>query len=153
MRYFRARRTEARTREADIETALKIKLAIILGGGYPARARRYSTAIRDAVIARDNGKCRICGKPGSDVDHIKGNSSQLDNLQFLCRDCHNEKTQAGFRKISAATHPVEWAKRESLLARVRSPEPLRVCDRSDWDTLWRKIHLAKKDGAQQSLFR
>lgn len=152
VRYFRVRRADGRDREADIKNALEIKLAVILGGGYPRKAREIADSTREEVIAREKGLCRICGKPGSDVDHIEGSSSSLDNLQYLCRDCHNKKTRSRFTKITAATHPKEWAKREMLLGRVKSPHPLRICDQSDWDKLWRRILTAKKNPAQGNLF-
>lgn len=152
VRYFRARRADGRAEQADIKNALEIKLAVILGGGYPAKARQIPISIRKLVIAQDNGRCRSCGGPGSDVDHIEGSSSSLDNLQYLCRDCHNEKTRSRFRKISPATHPEEWAKREMLLKRAHCPQPLRICDQSDWDKLWHRIQAAKKNPAQGNLF-
>lgn len=152
VRYFRARRAEGRDRDPDIKETLEIKLAVILGGGYPAKKREVSDSTRKTVIAREKGLCFLCGKPGSDVDHIDGSSSSLDNLQYLCRVCHNEKTRSRFRKITPETHPEEWAKREMLLTRVQCSQPMRICDQSDWDKLWHKILAAKKNPAQGSLF-
>lgn len=152
VRYYRARAAERRLGQEDIKNAIEIKLGLILGGGYPERAREVPDRIRDAVIARDNGRCCNCGGPGSDVDHIEGSSSDLNNLQYLCRSCHNEKTRSRFRKIRPDTHPEQWAKYELLLGRARSPQPLRICDQADWDSLRRNIERAKKDGPQQSLF-
>lgn len=51
-------------------------------------------AIRKRVIRRDAGRCVACGAPGTDVDHIiPGADHNLGNLQLLCRDCHQTKTQ------------------------------------------------------------
>lgn len=58
--------------------------------------------IRQRVIRRDGGVCqsvldegRICGAPGTDVDHIiPGADHSLSNLQLLCAWCHKRKTQA-----------------------------------------------------------
>jgi len=40
--------------------------------------------------------CRYCGAPSSQVDHItpvvEGGITERDNLQGLCRRCHNMKT-------------------------------------------------------------
>lgn len=43
--------------------------------------------------------CRCCGVGGAlDIDHIHGKGShpqlkyQLSNLQYLCRNCHHNKT-------------------------------------------------------------
>lgn len=130
---------------ADVQEALRIQLALILGGGYPKSQRYLSQAIRNAVIARDNGQCRKCGEPGSQIDHILGSSSDLSNLQLLCPKCHNEKTTAGFITITPASHPKEWAKRKLLLARVRAQKTTRLCDSSDWVNLWRVIQKARRD--------
>ena len=58
---------------------------------------------RNYVIARDNGLCQHCladGRitPFDDVDHIKshfrgGKFFDMDNLQCLCRMCHDKKTR------------------------------------------------------------
>jgi 5-methylcytosine-specific restriction endonuclease McrA len=48
--------------------------------------------LKEAVIERDGGKYQICGKPGTDIDHIDGDSNDLNKLQLLCRECHNKKT-------------------------------------------------------------
>lgn len=53
------------------------------------------------VWKRDKGECQHCGKDLRKVrrpqlDHIvpisKGGLSTMENLQFLCPDCHSEKT-------------------------------------------------------------
>lgn len=50
-------------------------------------------ARRQAVIARDRGRCQQCGRPGTDVDHIvRGNDHSLANLRLLCRTCHMRRT-------------------------------------------------------------
>lgn len=152
VRYYRARAAEGRLEQADIKSAIEMKLAHIVGGGYPEQAREVPRRIRAAVIDFSKGKCYSCGGPGSEVDHIKGSSSALSNLQYLCRGCHDKKTRAGFKKMRRDTHPEEFATMDRLLERGRSKEPLRVCDRPDWDDLRRQIERAKKDGPQQSLF-
>jgi 5-methylcytosine-specific restriction endonuclease McrA len=145
VRYFRACISDGRNLQDDVQEALHIKLAHILGGGYPRRERSLSQAIRDAVTARDKGRCRECGEPGSQIDHICGDSDDLVNLQLLCPKCHNEKTALGFVPISETTHPEEWAKAEMLSARVHADEPTRLCDSSDWSTLWRRLKKARRE--------
>ncbi|MCI0558417.1 MAG: HNH endonuclease [Nitrososphaera sp.] len=144
VRYFRACLNDGRYNEPDVQEALRIRLALILGGGYAERARRLSQTIRDAVIARDGGRCRKCGKPGNQIDHIHGSSSDLDNLQLLCEWCHNKKTTTGFVKISAETHPEEWVKREALLARIHAARPIRLCDSMEWEQLWQVLLKARR---------
>ena len=56
---------------------------------------------RQIKITQVNGKCERCGKPGQEVHHIrrlnvnniKDVSVSLDqnNLEFLCKDCHNKE--------------------------------------------------------------
>lgn len=152
VRLYRARKAEGRDREPDVRNGLEIQLVMILSGGYPKRARRFPDAVRAAVIARDQGRCRRCGQPGSDVDHIAGGNNDPQNLQYLCRKCHDEKTRSRFTKISPETHPEKWAKRQAILERVHAPKPLRLCDGTDWDKYWPVIQRVKKDGPQQSLF-
>ncbi len=150
VRYFRACVADGRFKQNDIQEALRIRLAHILGGGYPERLRQLSKEIRGAVIARDKGQCQSCGGTGNQIDHIRGSSNDLENLQLLCPKCHNEKTTAGFVTISAETHPEEWAKRESLLARVHASKPTRLCDGGDWNKLWRVLKKARREAAKDS---
>jgi len=94
MRYHRKQEQKGTLRRHDIRDYLKDEAARIAGGGYPRRARRLSPNVRAAVIQRDDGRCRLCGQPGQEVDHIVDSSSSLENLQLLCLDCHHAKTAA-----------------------------------------------------------
>jgi hypothetical protein len=56
------------------------------------------TETRQAVLTRDNCRCRACGFSDSltmEVDHIVprslGGSNDIDNLQALCSFCNNTK--------------------------------------------------------------
>ncbi|MBN2531883.1 MAG: HNH endonuclease [Spirochaetales bacterium] len=117
----------------------------MLAGGYNARSRRIPDSIRKEVIRRDNGRCRVCGKPGNQIDHIRGNSSDINNLQLLCLNCHNKKTMANLKPISPDSHPEKYAHAEALLSRVHTSKPLRLCDGTDWSKNWRKILKARKE--------
>jgi 5-methylcytosine-specific restriction protein A len=62
--------------------------------------------VRNRVRRRDKWKCVLCGKPGTDVDHIVelvdgGSWGDMSNLRLLCNPCHKRKT-AESRKIRAA---------------------------------------------------
>lgn len=71
-----------------------------------AAERGYGHAwvkLRNQVKARDNGLCQPCMRQGlvrlgSEVDHIKpkceGGTDDLQNLQFICDQCHMAKTAA-----------------------------------------------------------
>ena len=55
--------------------------------------------IRKYILKRDGGICQICGRSEKSmiVDHIKeikdgGEPYSYDNLQTLCKSCHNIKT-------------------------------------------------------------
>lgn len=70
--------------------------------------------LRQAALERDNYECQHCKEQGKvttkanailEVDHIKeiehrpDLARDLDNLQTLCKDCHNKKhNRFGFRK-------------------------------------------------------
>lgn len=50
-------------------------------------------SIRKTVIARDKGKCVLCGSKGTEVDHIGANDVHaVINLRLLCKKCHAHKT-------------------------------------------------------------
>ena len=56
---------------------------------------------RQIKITQVNGECERCGKPGQEVHHIKrlnvnnikdvSVSLDQNNLEFLCKDCHNKE--------------------------------------------------------------
>ena len=57
-----------------------------------------SETTRQAVLIRDNCRCRACGFSDSltmEIDHVKprslGGLDDLDNLQALCSFCNNTK--------------------------------------------------------------
>lgn len=47
--------------------------------------------LRREIIARDKGKCKLCGRGGSIVDHIKprsrGGTDKKSNLRLICKTC------------------------------------------------------------------
>jgi len=60
---------------------------------------------RKTVYKRDDYTCQWCGSKGGPYGHVElhadhrvprsqGGSDRLDNLQTLCRSCHDKKTQA-----------------------------------------------------------
>jgi len=144
VRYYRACIQDRRIKQPDIQEALQIRLAHILAGGYRGNLRQLSSALRKTVIDRDHGRCRRCGAAANQIDHIDGDSNDLDNLQLLCERCHNEKTMAHLVQISPDTHPEEWARRDALLSRVASSRPTRLCDGSEWNSLWRVVYAMRR---------
>jgi len=70
--------------------------------------------VRAAVLARDKGKCRCCGKKGTDLHHClyrsRGGRDTTDNLVTTCRTCH-DAIHAHVLKVfgeDAATVRFEW---------------------------------------------
>lgn len=137
VRYFRRCRNDGRIHEPDVQEAIQIRFAHIMGGGYDSAARKISKSVRASVFERDKGRCRICGGVGVDIDHISGDADDLDNLQLLCKSCHNRKTQQQIVEI-APTDPryrAHVSKAKSLRTRCESILPLRLCDDEE---LWPK---------------
>lgn len=145
VRYFRNCKSNGRINQPDIREALQMKLAHILGGGYKASERRISLSVRRAVYKRDKRTCQKCGKPGRDIDHINGSSNEIENLQVLCRDCHNEKTKSNFKELTPEVDGYNEKKAtiSSLRSRTESETPQRICDdEKNWNEN-QKIILAE----------
>ncbi|MBW1982992.1 MAG: HNH endonuclease [Deltaproteobacteria bacterium] len=68
------------------------------------KRRPLSRQLRVQVLARDNYRCKMCGRTKDEVslevDHIKpivdGGTDELDNLATLCRDCNRGKAAYRF---------------------------------------------------------
>jgi len=145
VRYFRACIDDGRSEKRDVQAALRTRLAHILGGGYSERLRWLSKTTRQAVIARDKGLCVKCGQIGDQIDHIRGNSGDLSNLQLLCRACHQIKTESSFVSISRASHPAAFAKRDGLLLRVYAIRPELACDDyANWEVFSKSIRASRR---------
>lgn len=147
VRYVRRCRRDGRDKTPDVKEAIEIRLAHILGGGYPEQERQLSATVRAAVIARDNGRCQLCGQPGNQIDHIRGSSSNLDNLQLLCRSCHNLKTRASMVRVTPDSPDWERCNTKviALMRRIDAIKPKRVCDDDKtWPSAWRDYMRERK---------
>jgi 5-methylcytosine-specific restriction endonuclease McrA len=130
-------RDPVRSADPDVKEAIRTRMAILIGGGYPERARRLTKEQRAAIIDRDDGKCVRCGEPADEIDHIAGSSCEPSNLQLLCDRCHNAKTQQAF--IPATPQQSSWAK-ELWDTRIFVDQPVRLCDDDQhWDSVWRRL--------------
>lgn len=117
-------------------------LAHLFSGGYPTAERRISARVRKTVIFRDQGRCQICGRPGTEIDHIDGTSNDPSNLQVLCIKCHNQKTDSHIKKVSPNDPRFQEIDQKGweLEARVHADKPLRECDDPErWSERWREI--------------
>ncbi len=135
VRFWRRAELDGRIGQADVQDALRGKLAHWVSGGYPEQARHLPAGVRNEVWNRERGCCRECGEPGQEIDHIQGDSAELSNLQLLCRVCHHRKT--ALRMVPASVDSqltIGTLERE----RVRPDEPARLCDSDQWQVDWRQ---------------
>jgi hypothetical protein len=147
VRYGRATLGDGRyERDPLVREALEQKIAHSLGGGYPEKARKLSPGQREAIFTRDNRRCRLCGAPATEIDHIAGSSPDPENLQALCKPCNMAKARDNFRSAT----PEEAAEGNAIWARIRAPEPIRLCDdEKQWDKLWKEIAAEQRKRARE----
>lgn len=143
VRYARAVISDGRILQPDVAEAVKIRVGMVLGGGYPRGQRSLSPAVREAIFERDGHKCRVCGGLATQIDHINDDPELVVrdindplNLQALCDPCHRKKTLALF--VPAGSE--QQVKGEALWARIEASVPTRPCDdEQNWKNEWRKI--------------
>ena len=146
VRYARACQRDGRAERFNVREALITRRLNIIGG-YPEHKRRVPPKTRQAVIERDGGRCRICGAPGEEIDHIQGSSNALENLQLLCRKCHEEKlptTRLAGLDEALSRAAIEMCHPDIIDARVDAPEPMRLCDSAEWTVLYREIQRRRQ---------
>ena len=150
VRYARACRDDGRIDQDDVRYAIQVRRAQILAGGYAARERHLSTALRKRIVERANGCCELCGQAGEEIDHINGNSNDEANLQLLCRRCHVEKTMQSMIRITRESHPEAWEHAERLRRRAEATVPVQFCDSPEWEKAWRSVlsERRKREQAQ-----
>ena len=71
--------------------------------------------LRRQVFARDGYRCRACGRAGRlECDHVvaleRGGSSDMSNLQALCRSCHIAKTRGENDRRVKSPEQLAWQK-------------------------------------------
>jgi hypothetical protein len=147
VRYGRATlRDDRYERDPLVRQAIDIRIAMILGGSYPGKARFLSHEQREAIFTRDGRRCRLCGAPATDIDHIAGSSSAPENLQALCKPCNMAKARANFRSAT----PEEAAEGNAIWARIRATRPVRLCDNEkQWDELRKEIAAEQRKRARE----
>jgi 5-methylcytosine-specific restriction endonuclease McrA len=143
VRYLRRVFRDGRSNDPDVQLAIHTKNAFLLVGGYRSLGRKLTPQLRIAVRQRDGGNCQSCGRPGAEVDHIDGNSDELENLQLLCLDCHHGKTAKNLV-------PASDESRQHLLAlmktRVAPGEPQLLADDDiNWTGQWRGLQVERKN--------
>jgi len=146
VRYARAALRDGRyQRDPLVREAVKQKIAHVLSGGYPEKARKLSPAQREAIFVRDGRRCRLCGAPATTIDHIAGSSSDPANLQALCEPCNRGRVQ--FRPAT----PEEQAEGDAIWVRIRAPQPLRLCDdEKQWNDVQKEMAAEQRKRARET---
>ncbi len=127
VRYYRECIADGRARLPDVRQALAIRLGHVLSGGYQASERHVPQSARVAVIERDGGRCRRCGRPGSVLHHIQDASSDPANLELLCAECHNAITASRLRPLDVEDTG-SYMKAIELEVRSHIDKPVHECD-------------------------
>jgi hypothetical protein len=136
VRYARRKVLDGTVDRPDIAEAIQIRLALILGGGYPAKARTIPTLVRRAVFDRDSFTCQLFGAPATEIDHIGSSSNDLSNLRALCGACNLGLAQAHL----VPAGPDESRVADAIWRRIETARPVRLCDDEvNWDILWRQL--------------
>lgn len=149
VRYVRRCRADGRDQQPDVAEAIQVKMALVLGGGYPAAARTVPPQVRAAVYARSGGKCEHCGVDllfdysrgdpgpcGATIQHTNSSSNELDDLAAWCRQCNTGDAKAKFVPATGAS--LDLARQ--IEARWMSEHPLQFCDdERNWAGQWRKL--------------
>ena len=67
-----------------------------------SKACDITPKVRAEVIARDNGRCCLCGRPGNDIAHYISRAHMglgiPHNLLVLCRGCHHSYDNSKHRQ-------------------------------------------------------
>jgi len=160
IRYFRGVLSDGRIAQRDILETCLIRLGSLRTGGYPAQARRLPSATRDMVRARAGGQCQICGAPGTEIDHLAGDSAVTANLRLLCASCHRHKTLDTSLRLAATPLSIvelrgrfdqHVAQQPEVARRVFAGVPERWCDcDGGWDRAWRSFLKATQQAAARS---
>ncbi len=143
VRYWRRVHRDGRAADPDVRQAVHTRIAFMLAGGYDSLGRRLTASTRSRVKERDGGKCVQCGKPGTEIDHIAGSSSDLANLQLLCSHCHQAKTR---QNMMAAGGDEQLIVEQLFQRRVLPDIPSRLADnQAEWPKRWRQLKRERRE--------
>jgi 5-methylcytosine-specific restriction endonuclease McrA len=150
VRYVRACRSDGRDQLPDVKEAIRTKMAMVLGGGYPERERQVPPEIWAEVFNRAGGRCESCGRSldfdrsAGDPDaiptiqHVFGTSNDVANLKSFCRRCNLDDAESRFVLLVPGSPQEEMA--AELVTRWSSIEPLRLCDdERRWESTWSEL--------------
>jgi 5-methylcytosine-specific restriction endonuclease McrA len=149
VRYARKAIDEGRIVKAEVQEGIGQRLLMLSGGGYPTDRRALTKQEREAILIRDHRKCQECGRKATEVDHIRGDSSDTRNLRALCKNCNQGAAVENARIITREEDPIEWERifemYEAMAQRIAAPLPLRFCDdHLNWRKAQYSIRAARK---------
>ena len=153
VRYARKAARGARGEDdADFVLGVGMLLVGLFKGGYPARARALGREEREAVFARDGGVCTLCGASAEQIDHVRGSSSDPDNLRAVCAPCNRMLALSMERRPtrSELADFLELARGicTALAERIAVPLPSRCCDDHE---RWRAAQSGLKTARRRKL--
>ncbi|MGH2406764.1 MAG: HNH endonuclease [Candidatus Limnocylindrales bacterium] len=132
---------DGRIADPLVKDAIGTRIAFIVAGGYPERQRALPAKARAAIFERDASLCQLCGKPATQIDHIRGDSSDPSNLRALCADCNWAEAHKRMRPATKA----EQAVIDSLVGRILSDEPqFERDDETGWTVRYREIQREQR---------
>jgi hypothetical protein len=106
----------------------------VLGGGYPLRTSKVEPKPLAKVLARNEGRCEVCGAPATTVDHPRTACNRPINLRAVCADCCSDQPFGSPKIVSRSAYRHLF---EELATRLSAETPLRICDHAEtWD--WRE---------------
>lgn len=83
---------------------------------WEVRRPKYS---RQAVVYRDEGRCRYCGERGQTIDHVtpraSGGETSLANCVLACKCCNNGKGDMPLVTSGLILRPIRRSVRHDLL--------------------------------------
>lgn len=132
---------DGRMNDPAVKEAIGTRNAFLLIGGYRSLGRQVSPSVRAQVVDRAGGMCQACGQGGAEVDHISGNSNEVDNLQLLCGDCHRTKTG---QQLQPASDDNRALLVSLIVGRVMPDEPILLADdHEQWSVRWRELKTSR----------
>jgi 5-methylcytosine-specific restriction endonuclease McrA len=102
IRYVRACRGDGRISQPDVKVAIRTKLALVLGGGYPEMARSVPDDVRAAVYERANWLCEECGATLLRFTQRRGEGGHVERTFFRLSD--GEPAEADLDAVATIQH-------------------------------------------------
>lgn len=135
VRHIRKCVADGRIAKPDCQEGIGQKLIQIISGGYPSE-RQLTSKLRNQVLERDKRICQICRMSGNEIDHIEGSSNDPTNLRVLCASCNRRRVLQAMRPTTTDDAIYMQGIFSRLALRIAAPEPVRLCDRDDWERTW-----------------